>query len=67
MVGFRAVGPASCHARDSGGVLGITNQYFLVIAPLGVLVPLAWLVLAKKAYENCPWYFAIRLRLPEVP
>ena len=54
VVGFRAVGPASCHARDSGGVLGIPNQYFLVIAPLGVLVPLAWLVLAKKAYENPP-------------
>ena len=61
MVVIRAVGPASCHARDFGGVLGITNQYFLVIAPLGVLVPLAWLVLAKKAYENRPWWCVVLL------
>ena len=26
--------------------------HFFVVVPLGVLVPLAWLVLAKKAYEN---------------
>ena len=50
--GNRAVGPTSCHARDHGTELGFPMPYFFVIVPLGVLVALAWLVLAKKAYEN---------------
>ena len=49
---IRAMGPKSCHARNHGAVLGYTTPYFFVIVPLGVLVALAWLVLAKKAYEN---------------
>ena len=52
----RAVGATSCHARDHGTELGFPMPYFFVIVPLGVLVALAWLVLAKKAYENSTWF-----------
>ena len=47
--GNRAVVPTSCHARDHGTELGFPMPYFFVVVPLGVLVALAWLVLAKKA------------------